>query len=75
MPQVLLVEVGAQALRTLKGALHLPRFDTSGVPTEEDVGHLPPLVVGGAGVDRWRKEIVLEGIRERTLRVTDDARQ
>ena len=24
--------------------------------TEEDVGHLPPLVVGGAGVDRWREE-------------------
>ena len=62
MTQVLLVEVGSQALRTLEGALHLPRFDTGGMTTEEHVGYLPPLLVGGAGVDRWREEVVLEGI-------------
>ena len=58
----LIEEVGPQAARTLERLLHLPALDAGGMAAQQHLGHRPALVLGGAGVDGWRQEVVLEGI-------------
>ena len=54
--------------------MHFPLVDFSFVSAEQNVGHLPALVVGGSGVDRRLEQIVLKGIVERTLFIADGTR-
>ena len=67
-------QVWTQAARPLQRLVDFPLLDFCLMAREEYVGHFPALVVGRAGIDRRRQQVVLKRVVEGALLVTQHAR-